>query len=217
MKRPGLVILISGRGSNMQAILEAVRAGRLPAEVRAVISNEPQAAGLKIAQAAGVPTHVVPHRNAPGRADFEAALSRQIDEYAPALVVLAGFMRVLSGDFVRRYSGRLVNIHPSLLPEFPGLRTHERALESGAKRHGASVHFVTSEVDSGPVIVQAAVPVRPGDTPEKLAQRVLKEEHRIYPLAIRWFVEGRLSLRDGRVLLDGKVQPEQGLISAGDD
>lgn len=212
MKRAGLVILISGRGSNMQAILDEAAAGRLPVEVRAVVSNEPDAPGLARAHAAGVPTRVVCHRDFPTRAAFEAALAAAIDACAPDLVVLAGFMRVLSPEFVARYAGRMLNIHPALLPQFPGLNTHERALKAGVKQHGASVHFVTPDVDAGPVIIQAAVPVLPGDTPEQLAARVLKEEHRIYPQAIRWYVEGRLTIEDGRVLLDGAVQPEQGLV-----
>jgi phosphoribosylglycinamide formyltransferase-1 len=212
MKRAGLVILISGRGSNMQAILDEAAAGRLPVEVRAVISNEPDAAGLERARAAGVATRVVCHRDFPTRAAFEEALAAAIDACAPDLVALAGFMRVLSPEFVARYAGRMLNIHPALLPQFPGLHTHERALKAGVEEHGASVHFVTPEVDAGPVIIQAAVPVLPGDTPERLAARVLKEEHRIYPQAIRWYAEGRLTIKDGRVLLDGAVRPEQGLV-----
>lgn len=212
MKRAGLVILISGRGSNMEAILEEAAAGRLPVEVRAVISNEPEAPGLARAWARGVPTDVVCHRDYPDRRAFEAALMARIDACQPDCVALAGFMRVLSPEFVQHYAGRLLNIHPALLPQFPGLHTHERALKAGLQRHGASVHFVTPEVDQGPVIIQAAVPVHPDDTPETLAARVLEQEHRIYPLAIRWFVEGRLSVQNGRVLLDGAVRPEQGLI-----
>ncbi len=212
MKRANLVILISGRGSNMQAILDEAAAGRLPVRVCAVISNEPEAAGLARAHTRGVPTYVVCHRNYPDRRTFEAALMERIDVCQPDCVALAGFMRVLSRQFVEHYAGRLLNIHPALLPQFPGLNTHERALRAGVARHGASVHFVTPAVDQGPVIIQAAVPVRPDDTPETLAARVLEEEHRIYPQAIRWFVEGRLSVENGRVLLDGAVRPEQGLI-----
>ncbi len=212
-KRAAVVILISGRGSNLQAIIDEVRAGKLPIELSAVISNHPGAQGLKRAREAGIPTHVVDDREFKTRAEFEHALMQRIDACRPQLVALAGFMRVLSNEFVDHYAGRLINIHPSLLPRFRGLNTHERALQSGATRHGASVHFVTREVDAGPVIIQAAVPVRPDDTPETLAMRVLKEEHRIYPLAIRWFVEDRLNVRDGRVLLDGKQRPEQGLVS----
>lgn len=202
-----VVILISGRGSNLQAIVDAVRAGKLPVELRAVISNNPDAAGLKQARAAGVHTEVVDHRAYPTRAAFEQALAQAIDRHAPKLVALAGFMRILGRDFIERYHGRLINIHPSLLPKYPGLGTHARVLAAGETRHGASVHFVIPDVDAGPVILQAAVPVLPDDTSETLAKRVLQEEHRIYPLAIRWFAEGRLALRDGRALLDGKPCP----------
>lgn len=202
-----VVILISGRGSNLQAIVDAVRAGQLPVELRAVISNNPDAAGLKPARAAGVHTEVVDHRAYPTRAAFEQALAQAIDRHAPKLVALAGFMRILGRDFIERYHGRLINIHPSLLPKYPGLGTHARVLAAGETRHGASVHFVIPDVDAGPVILQAAVPVLPNDTAETLAKRVLQEEHRIYPLAIRWFAEGRLALRDGRALLDGKPCP----------
>ena len=211
----GLVVLISGRGSNLQAIINAVRAGRLPAEIRAVISHEHGAPGLARARTAGVPTHVISHRDFSTRDQFEQALIDRIDPYSPRLVVLAGFMRILGKSFIDHYAGRLLNIHPSLLPAFPGLHTHARALQSGVKYHGASVHFATPDVDGGPVIIQASVPVRPDDTPEILAERVLQEEHRIYPLAIRWFLENRLSIRDGKVLLDGQQRPEQGLPSTG--
>jgi phosphoribosylglycinamide formyltransferase 1 len=209
--RPGLVVLISGRGSNLQAIIDAVRAGELPADIRAVISSEPGAPGAARARTAGIPTHVVNHRDYDRRELFDQALMQCIDAYQPRLVVLAGFMRILGKDFIDHYAGRLLNIHPSLLPAFPGLDTHARALQSAAARHGASVHFVTHEVDGGPVVIQAAVPVLPGDTPATLAERVLQEEHRIYPLAIRWFLEGRLSVANGRVLLDGKQSAEQNL------
>src|SRR3989344_345340 len=210
--RAGIVILVSGRGSNMQAIIEAVRDGRLPAEIRAIVSNEPGAPALEHARSAGIPAIAINHRDSPTRAQFDQALMREVDAREPRLVVLAGFMRTLGREFIDHYAGRLINIHPSLLPAFPGLDTHERALQSGAKFHGASVHFVTHEVDGGPVIVQATVPVRPDDSPDTLAARVLAEEHRIFPQAIRWFLEGRLSVRDGRVLLDGRQSPEQGLI-----
>ena len=185
-----IVILISGRGSNMQAILEA----RLPLTVAAVISNEPQAAGLAIARARGVATRSVDHRAYAGRAAFDAALAREIDALKPDLVVLAGFMRILTDDFVGRYSGRLLNIHPSLLPAFTGLHTHRRALEAGVKIHGCSVHFVTPHLDHGPIVIQAAVPVLPDDSEDTLAARVLAQEHRIYPQAIRWFCDGRLEI-----------------------
>ncbi len=209
----GVVVLISGRGSNLQAIIDAVRAGSLAVELRAVISNEPQAEGLERAHAAGIPTHVIDHGRYPTRAEHEQELIACIDRYDPKLVVLAGFMRLLGAAFIDRYNGRLINIHPSLLPAFPGLRTHERALAARAQRHGATVHFVTREVDGGPIIVQAAVPIRAGDTAATLAERVLAEEHRIYPLAIGWFAAGRLRIDNGRVLLDGAIRPDQGLVA----
>jgi phosphoribosylglycinamide formyltransferase-1 len=194
-----IVILISGRGSNMEAI---VRAG-LPAQVAAVISNRADSAGLRFAVQAGVPTQTVDDRELPSRDAFEAALASAIDRHSPDLIALAGFMRVLGADFVRRYSGRMVNIHPSLLPAFPGLHTHRRALQEGVKLHGCTVHFVTPQVDHGPIIIQAAVPVRVGDTEATLAARVLQQEHRIYPRAIRWFVEGRLAVENGQVRVSG--------------
>ncbi|HWR87989.1 MAG TPA: phosphoribosylglycinamide formyltransferase [Acidiferrobacterales bacterium] len=211
-----VVILISGRGSNLQAILDATRAGHLPIEIRAVISNNPNADGLQRARTAGVPTEIIDHRAYSERTQFDVALRQAIDRHAPRLVILAGFMRILGEDFIRHYAGRLINIHPSLLPAFKGLNTHARALAAGAPQHGASVHFVTNDLDGGPMIVQAIVPVRAGDTADTLAARVLREEHRILPLAIRWFVEGRLSIRNGHVLLDGETRPEQGLVAAPD-
>jgi len=188
MKR--IVILISGRGSNMQAILEA----RLPVTVAAVISNEPEAAGLAFARGHSVATRVVEHRAYADRAAFDAALAQEIDAFKPDLVVLAGFMRILGDDFVRHYAGRLLNIHPSLLPAFTGLHTHRRALEAGVRIHGCTVHFVTPRLDHGPIVIQAAVPVLPGDSEDALAARVLDQEHRIYPQAIRWFCDGRLEI-----------------------
>lgn len=207
MHKKRIVILISGRGSNMEAI---VRAGIPGAEVAAVISNRPEAAGLRFAHAHGIPTAVVDHTTYPERAAFDEALQAAIDHYAPDLVVLAGFMRILGEPFVRHYKGRLMNIHPSLLPLFPGLNTHARALAAGCRVHGATVHFVTPALDHGPIIIQAVVPVLPEDTPETLAARVLREEHRIYPQAIRWFVEGRLTiLPDGRVAVAGAEFPDE--------
>ncbi len=202
--RPSLVVLISGRGSNLQAILDAIRDGRLNADLCAVISNNPDAPGLEHARRFGIPAEIVDHRNYPSREAFDNELRRHIDRHAPALVVLAGFMRILSDGFIRHYEGRLINVHPSLLPAFPGLNTHARALAAGAREHGATVHFVTPAVDAGPAIVQARIPVNPGDSPETLAERVLQQEHRILPEAIGWFLAGRLALRDGRVLLDGQ-------------
>jgi phosphoribosylglycinamide formyltransferase-1 len=209
-----VVILISGRGSNLQAMLEETRTGKLPIEIRAVISNNPAAEGLQRARAAGVPAEIIDHRDYAERSQFDAALMRAIDRHAPRLVILAGFMRILGEAFIRHYAGRLLNIHPSLLPAFKGIDTHARALAAGAAQHGASVHFVTNDLDGGPVIVQASVPVRAGDTADTLAARVLHEEHRILPLAIRWFAEERLSIRNGQVLLDGEIRPEQGLVAA---
>lgn len=203
---------MSGRGSNLQAIIEATRTGELPVEICAVISNNAHAPGLQYARAANIATEILDHREIADRAAFDDALVDRIDRYRPDLVVLAGFMRVLGPAFVEHYAGRLMNIHPSLLPAFPGLHTHERALAAGVKRHGATVHLVTPEVDSGPIIVQASVPVLPGDTPQSLSERVLQEEHRIYPLAIRWFAEGRLTVREGTVLLDGRRDPIQGIV-----
>jgi phosphoribosylglycinamide formyltransferase-1 len=186
------VILISGRGSNMEALLEA----GLPVDIACVISNKPGAAGLDIAATHGVATAVVDHRLHPDRAEFDAALAAEIDRHRPDLVILAGFMRVLTETFVRRYEKRLINIHPALLPAFPGLNTHARAIAAGVKLHGCTVHFVTPEVDAGPIIVQAAVPVLPDDTPETLAARVLRQEHRIFPLAVRWLADNRVRLRE---------------------
>ena len=199
MKR--YVILISGRGSNMEALLAA----DLPGQCAAVISNRPDATGLAYAAERGVATAVVDHQDFPDRVAFDAALAAEIDRHAPDLVVLAGFMRVLGDDFVRRFAGRMINIHPSLLPSFPGLKTHEAALAAGVRLHGATVHFVTPMLDCGPIVIQAAVPVLAGDTAEALAARVLEQEHRIYPQAVRWFLEGRLCIADGRIRLDGEA------------
>ena len=194
-----VVVLISGRGSNMRSLVEA----DLPARVAAVISNRPDANGLEYARSRGIPTEIVDHTGFDSREAFDAALATVIDRHTPDLVVLAGFMRVLTEGFVQRYAGRLLNIHPSLLPSFPGLHTHERALVAGVKIHGATVHFVTPDLDHGPIVVQAAVPVRPGDDADVLAARVLRQEHVIYPRAVRWFVEGRLSIADGIVRVGG--------------
>jgi phosphoribosylglycinamide formyltransferase-1 len=200
MKR--MVMLISGRGSNMQAMVEA----GLPAA--AVISNRADAAGLKFAAARGIPTAVVPHRDYATREAFDAALAQAIDVFRPELVALAGFMRILTESFVLRFRGRLLNIHPSLLPAFPGLDTHARALAAGVKLHGATVHFVTAELDHGPIVIQAAVPVFPRDDEATLAARVLAEEHRIYPQAARWFLEGNLVIENGVVRVKGD-HPQQ--------
>jgi phosphoribosylglycinamide formyltransferase-1 len=197
MKR--LVILISGRGSNMEAILRTAAAEQWPVQIAAVISNKADAAGLSTAAEAGIPALAVEHRQYPDRDSFDEALAEAIDRYAPDLVVLAGFMRILTPGFVQRYHGRLLNIHPSLLPSFPGLATHRQALDAGVKFHGATVHFVTPELDHGPIVEQAVVPVLDGDTESALAARVLAHEHVIYPRAVRDFVEGRMWLDGDRV------------------
>ena len=199
-----VVILISGRGSNMEALLAAVARGELPVRVAAVISNRPDAKGLETAAAQGVPTAVVDHKAHAGREAFDAALAECIDGYAPDLVVLAGFMRILSADLVRHFAGRMINIHPSLLPKYQGLHTHQRAIEAGDDEHGASVHFVTEELDGGPVILQARVPIFEGDSADEVAARVQVQEHSIYPLVVQWFCEGRLQMREGSAFLDGK-------------
>jgi len=201
MEKFSLVALISGRGSNLRAIIDA--ADPL-VEVRAVISNRSHAKGLIHAQQMGIATEVLDYTQFKSRLDFDTALQASIDHYQPKLVILSGFMRILSPEFVAHYQGRLLNIHPSLLPAFRGLHTHKRVLESGAKEHGASVHFVTEDLDAGPVIIQARLPVLPNDDEESLAARVLQEEHRIYPQAIHWFAQGRLQLEGQRALLDGK-------------
>lgn len=194
-----IVILISGRGSNMEAIVRAQRAQAWPARIAAVISNKPDAGGLAFAQAHGIPTAVVDNKAYASRAEFDAALQAVIDGFKPDLVVLAGFMRILTAPFVAHYAGRMLNIHPSLLPLFPGLHTHRQALAAGVKEHGATVHFVTAELDHGPAVLQARMPVLPGDTEDSLAQRLLAEEHLIYPQAVRLFVDDMLSIEDGAV------------------
>jgi phosphoribosylglycinamide formyltransferase-1 len=194
-----VVILISGRGSNMQAIVHRCAAEGWPARVAAVVSNRADAAGLAFAAEHGVATAVVDHRAFATREAFDAELARVIDGYAPDLLLLAGFMRILGGGFVQHYAGRMLNVHPSLLPAFPGLHTHRRALQAGVKAAGATVHFVTSELDHGPIVMQSVVPVRHGDDEDALAARVLATEHVVYPLAVRWFVEGKLRV-DGDVV-----------------
>lgn len=190
-----LVILISGRGSNMQALINA----QLPCRIAAVISNKPDAPGLAIAKMHGLETLALDQRSYTGREEFDAALAQAIDAHTPDLVVLAGFMRILGEDFVKRYQGKLINVHPSLLPSFPGLHTHKQALKEGVKIHGCTVHFVTAQLDRGPIIIQAAVQIMRDDTEETLAARVLEQEHRIYPEAVRWFIEDRLQLSNNGV------------------
>ena len=189
MTKARLVILISGRGSNMQSIIRAIDAGELNAEIVAVISNRPDAAGLQTAAAAGIDTQLINHRDFDSREAFDIELARTIDQYQPDFVILAGFMRILTAEFVRHFAGKLINIHPSLLPKFKGLHTHQRAIEAGEQEHGASVHFVTAELDDGPVILQAKVPILADDTPESLAARVLIEEHKLYPDAIKLLIQ----------------------------
>ena len=206
-----IVVLISGSGSNLQALIDAVACGGLIVEIRAVISNRPDAKGLQRARDAGIPTEVMDHTAFESREAFDQALQKCIDGFKPKLVVLAGFMRLLTDDFVNHYLGRMLNIHPSLLPAYTGLNTHRRALEAGEKQHGASVHFVTAELDGGPLILQVTVDVQPDETPESLAARVLEQEHKIYPLAVQWFAEGRLQLLNQHACLDGETlaQPLQ--------
>lgn len=205
-----VVVLLSGSGSNLQALIDSDDVKASPATLRAVISNRADAPGLQRAKSAGIDTRVLDHTAFEGREAFDAALIDIIDTFNPHLVVLAGFMRILSADFVRHYQGRLLNIHPSLLPKYKGLHTHQRALEAQDREHGCSVHFVTEELDGGPLVVQAVIPVEPEDTPSSLAQRVHAQEHRIYPLAVRWFAEGLLSLDEQGALLDGQLLPASG-------
>ncbi len=204
-----VVVLISGSGSNLQALIDSLGTDN-PVRIAAVVSNREDAFGLQRAQAAGIPTHVVQHREYADREAFDAALREVIDRHQPQLVVLAGFMRILTPGFVRHYHGRLLNIHPSLLPKHKGLDTHRRALEAGDGAHGCSVHFVTEELDGGPVAVQARFPIAAGDTVVQLTDRVHAAEHVIYPLAVRWFAEGRLRLAEQGAMLDGALLPATG-------
>jgi phosphoribosylglycinamide formyltransferase-1 len=208
-----LVILLSGSGSNLQAFIDASRDGLLPSvEICAVISNKAQVFGLERAKQAGIATACIDHTQFASREAFDAELQVCIDSYDADLVVLAGFMRILTPGFVRHYLGRLINIHPSLLPKYPGLHTHQRALDAGDREAGATVHFVTEELDGGPAIIQAKIPVFPGDDAAALATRVLSKEHTIYPLAARWFAEGRLVLQDSKAVFDEQVLPETGIL-----
>lgn len=202
---PGIVVLVSGNGSNLQKLIDARRDNGLPQPIRAVISNRADAYGLQRAGKAGIETRVLPKTDYPTRELYDEALARVIDGFGPDLVVLAGFMRILSAGFVDHYRGRMLNIHPSLLPAYRGLHTHQRVLEAGDTVHGCSVHFVTPDLDAGPVIIQAVVPVAGTDTEETLAARVQAQEHRIYPLVVRWFTEGRLRLKDDTPWLDGRA------------
>ncbi|MGA9852637.1 MAG: phosphoribosylglycinamide formyltransferase [Gammaproteobacteria bacterium] len=212
-----LVVLISGEGTNLQAILDQCARGILPASVRAVISNRADAPGLRRAIAANIPVHVILATEKTDRYEYDAALTAVIERYPPGLVLLAGFMRILSDGFVQHYRGRLLNIHPALLPKYRGIHTHRRVLEAGDKEHGCSVHFVTKELDSGPVIAQAKVSVRPGDTEKTLSVRVKEREHVLYPLAVRWFAEGQVKLAANHVVFDGKPVDQPRVFDANED
>lgn len=205
-----VVVLISGSGSNLQALIDSVAHDGNPARIGAVISNRADAYGLQRAKQAGIATELLDHKQFDGREAFDTALIQAIDAHQPDLVVLAGFMRILTPGFVQHYAGRLLNIHPSLLPKHKGLHTHQRALEAGDSEHGCSVHFVTEELDGGPLVVQAVLPVMADDTAESLASRVHQQEHHIYPLAVRWFAEGRLRLDAQGAMLDGQPLPANG-------
>ena len=208
-----LVVLISGNGSNLQSILDACASGRINGSVAAVFSNKASAYGLTRAREAQVPAHALAASDFADREAFDRQLMQEIDAYAPDLVVLAGYMRILSPAFVAHYQHRLLNIHPSLLPKYPGLNTHRQALENGDAEHGTSVHFVTDELDGGPIVLQAKVPVFAGDSEDEIVARVQHQEHAIYPLAIGWFLTGRLTMRDNRAWLDGEPLPPQGYAS----
>ncbi|MBN3132239.1 phosphoribosylglycinamide formyltransferase [Pectobacterium brasiliense] len=205
-----IVVLISGHGSNLQALIDACKNGRLKGKIAAVFSNNAEAYGLERAQDADIPTCVLNPEDFADRAAFDAALANEIEQYEPALVVLAGYMRILSPEFVAQFAGKMLNIHPSLLPKYPGLHTHRKALENGDREHGTSVHFVTDELDGGPLILQAKVPVFSDDTEESLSERVKTHEHTIYPMVINWFLNGRLVMRDNEAWLDSVRIPPQG-------
>lgn len=205
-----IVVLISGSGSNLQTLIDGQIARELPICIEAVISNQPDAYGLERAKKHNIPTHVLAHKDYTDRASFDEALSNTIDNYQPTLIVLAGFMRILTPEFVRHYTGRMLNIHPSLLPKYQGLHTHQRALDNQDDIHGVSVHFVTEELDGGPIIIQATVPVLKNDTTDTLGKRVQTQEHIIYPMAVNWFAKGRLSMQEDKVLLDGETLAKTG-------
>jgi len=209
-----LAVLISGSGTNLQAIMDAQKAGTLDAEIAVVFSNRANAAGLERAAQAGIPTASLDHRDYPDREQFDQAMIEVLTPYAPDTVVLAGFMRILSAVFVRHYAGRLINIHPSLLPKYRGLNTHARALEAGDSEHGCSIHFVTEELDGGPLIAQAPIAVHANDTVDSLSKRVQQREHLLYPQVLQWRAQDRLELTDNGVVLDGKPLPTQGYTLA---
>jgi phosphoribosylglycinamide formyltransferase-1 len=210
--RCNVVVLISGAGSNLQALINAAALQDANLHISAVISNRADAYGLERARQAGIQAHALDHTQFADRQAFDAALIELLEGFKPDLVVLAGFMRILTEGFVSYYRGRLLNIHPSLLPLYTGLRTHQRALEAGDSEHGCSVHFVTEELDGGPIVVQAVVPIHAGDRPETLAQRVHEQEHMIYPLAVSWFAQGRLQLTEQGAELDGQLLPPTGHV-----
>lgn len=206
-----LAILISGNGSNLQAIIEAIQNQQLSAEIAVVVSNQPNAHGLQRARDAGLPTKLLKHQDYSNRVDYDQALINTIDHYQADLIIMAGFMRILGESFIDRYKNRIMNIHPSLLPKYKGLNTHAKAIAGGDSIHGASVHFVTNQLDAGPVIIQGIVPIHQNDTAERLQQRVHRIEHRIYPTAVKWFVEDRLTIKDKKVLLDNQQHSDQQL------
>lgn len=208
-----LVILISGNGSNLQAIMDAIAAKKLSAQIVAVISNRADAYGLERAKKANIPTEILEKKNFADVAAYDAALQISIDQYHPDLIILAGFMRILTADFVEHFAGKILNIHPSLLPKYPGLHTHEKVIENKDKEHGVSVHFVTEELDGGPLIAQAKLSVSAVDTAATLKEKIHKLEHRLYPEVIRWFAEGRLKMKDGQVFLDGNAIKKPSLLT----
>ncbi|REG84158.1 phosphoribosylglycinamide formyltransferase [Marinomonas pollencensis] len=205
-----IVVLISGSGSNLQALIDQSLQGKLDITISAVVSNKADAFGLERARKAGIPTHVLDHKSFASREEFDQSLQEVIDQYQPKLVVLAGFMRILTDSFTRHYEGRMLNIHPSLLPKYKGLNTHQRAIDASDKEHGVSVHFVSAELDAGAVIVQARTQIEAQETAESLATKVHQLEHVIYPLAVKWFSEGRLTVNHGKAFLDGQPLPESG-------
>ena len=209
-KKINVVVLISGGGSNLQALIDGQLAGRLPIHISAVISNRPDVKGLERARQAGMHAELLDHKNFDCRESFDAALTLRIDNFNADLVVLAGFMRILTPEFTAHYLGRMLNIHPSLLPKYQGLNTHQRALDSGDKKHGVSVHFVTAELDGGPIAIQASVPIQQGDNADTLALRIQAQEHIIYPMAVKWFAEQRLCMSNNQCLLDQKPLPSCG-------
>ena len=215
MAKLKVAILISGRGSNMAALIEAAKATDYPAEIAVVVSNVADAPGLAIARAAGVPTAVVSHRDRPDRETFDRAVSAELERHGVELVALAGFLRIFSPWFPARWADRLINIHPSLLPCFKGLHVQQQAIDAGVRLSGCTVHFVIADLDAGPIIAQAAVPILAGDSEATLAARILRQEHRLYPMVVRWFAEGRLSLAEGRVMVEG-VRPDATLLFSPD-